>query len=94
MGIRAGGGLGYILMPVLFSDISLDILDDNNVANTTSKPSVDLRAKIGERFIIFQSTLAGVSSLFLLMLAFIYSNGCRVKNSCCTFNLNFKANPY
>ena len=71
MGIRAGGGLGYILMPALFSDIDLDTL--NKVNATIS--DVDLRIKIAQRFMIFQSTLAGVSSLLLLMLAFVYSQG-------------------
>ena len=79
MGIRAGGGLGYILMPALFSDISLDLLEDNNSENTTSENTTALKAKIGERFIIFQSTLAGVSSLFLLMLAIVYRQGCSVE---------------
>ena len=72
MGIRAGGGLGYILMPALFSDIDLDAL--NNEVNTTVS-DVDLKVKIAQRFMIFQSTLAGVSSLLLLMLAFVYSQG-------------------
>ena len=71
MGIRAGGGLGYILMPALFSDIDLE---DSNDSNTTIKN--DLRPMIGRRFIIFQSALAGVSSLSLLLFALIYSKGC------------------
>ena len=70
MGIRAGGGLGYLVMPALFSDIDLY---GNNEVNTTS--DTNLKVKISERFVIFQSTLAGVSSLFLLMLALVYSHG-------------------
>ena len=72
MGIRAGGGLGYILMPALFSDIDLDAL--NNEVNATIS-DVNVRVKISQRFVIFQSTLAGVSSLLLLILAFVYSQG-------------------
>ena len=72
MGIRAGGGLGYILMPALFSDIDLHTL--NNEVNATIS-DVDLRVKVSQRFMIFQSTLAGVSSSLLLMLAFVYSQG-------------------
>ena len=70
MGIRAGGGLGYLVMPALFSDIDLY---GNNEVNTTS--DTNIKAEISQRFVIFQSTLAGVSSLFFLMLALVYSHG-------------------